>query len=278
MITIYSAREFYTQYYTELLENEAVHQLMISNLNRVISTPEEGVLFAVCEREHRYFICNYPPFAMLVTRSGKSSDEEEMRVGEEIAMYVREQGIKITGISASKGIVDGFLLHNKNMYLSESMDIMVLTEVNRLKDLGVLQYASSEHIEELATMYIDFALEALGDAPGRELALDKIRTCVERNDAYILLDEGRIVSMCMTPRHVEKGKCISAVYTKPKYRGMGYCKSMISRVCERLLQQGDKFVTLYVDTMNPISNDAYRAVGFRVVESCYKYEYKEKTV
>lgn len=273
MITVYSAEEFYAKYYTELLENEAVHQLIISNLNHVMSTPEEGVLFAICERKQHYFICNNLPFAMLVTTSDHCDNEEV--VGKEIAEYVVDHGIQITGITSSKGIVEGFVEYykeyNRDMHLSESMDIMVLTQVNEVKQVGSLQHACNEHIDELARMYIDFTLEALGEAPKLELAIYKIRKCVEHNDAYILLEEGIIVSMCITPRHLKSGKCISAVYTKPKYRGKGYCKSMMSKVCKYLLEQGDQFVTLYVDTTNPISNAAYTAVGFTVVESCYKY-------
>lgn len=282
MIQVYSVEDFYQNYYQLLLEEEAVAQLIIGNLKACRQSNNVDALFAILQEEdEQYFVCYYPPYSILVTPfpNRKQNEKLERQAGEELAKYLEEHSIQVRGINASKSIVLGFVEYfakrNIPMNPSIDMDIMELREVTYSAQQGQLEYASVEDLELLSLLYINFTVEALGDAPQIELTREKLTQWIEKKLLYVLKVEEKIVAMCATPRLLEKGVSISAVYTIPQYRHKGYCKSMISQLCKKFLNEGKEFLCLYVDCSNPYSNAAYEAVGFKTVGSCCEYVFKE---
>lgn len=282
MLQIYSAEQFYTNYYEELVNREAIHQLVIGNLKDCMEQDREDVFFAtICKENCTYFICHFPPYNLLVTTSNaQSKAADEYSVGEQIAHYFKEHSINTRGINAPQNIALGFKKYyaeqGQSMKLDVAMDIMELREVNDFKLVGKLELASLDDLEQLSLMYVNFTVEALGDAAQIELVQMRLRGYIEKQLLYVLKMEGKIVAMCSTPRALDSGYSISAVYTLPQYRGKGLCKSMIGQLCTRLLQSGSLFLCLYVDKSNPFSNAAYEAVGFKVVGSSTSYEFVEE--
>lgn len=279
MLQSYSAEQFYTNYYEELVKREAVHQLVIGNLKACMEQDRADVLFAtICKENCTYFICHFPPYNLLVTTSNtQSKADDEYIVGEEIARYFKEHSINICGINASQTIALGFkdfyAKQGQPMKLDVAMDIMELREVNPFKQVGQLELASLENLEQLSLMYVNFTVEALGDAAQIELVRMRLRGYIEKQILYVLKVDDKIAAMCSTPRALAHGYSISAVYTLPQYRGKGLCKSLIGQLCTKLLQSGSQFLCLYVDKSNPFSNAAYEAVGFKVVGSTTSYEF-----
>ena len=82
----------------------------------------------------------------------------------------------------------------------------------------------------------------------------------ESGDYYVWMVDGKPVSMASTSRSVPGGKCVTAVYTPPKFRGKGYSSACVAEVTKIVLQ--DKWAFLYVDLSNPIANHIYEKLGF----------------
>lgn len=70
-------------------------------------------------------------------------------------------------------------------------------------------------------------------------------------------------------------KTISAVYTFNQYRGRGYAKMMINFVCESALKDC-RFISLFVDKNNLISNKVYIDNGFVPITDMYDYKIIKK--
>jgi predicted GNAT family acetyltransferase len=65
---------------------------------------------------------------------------------------------------------------------------------------------------------------------------------------------------------------IGPVYTPPEFRRRGYASACTAGVSQYLLDSGRKFVTLFTDLANPISNHIYQEIGY--VPVCDADEYK----
>jgi len=79
-------------------------------------------------------------------------------------------------------------------------------------------------------------------------------------------DDGGPRSMAGTSRDTPNGACISAVYTPPEYRGLGYATAAVAALSQALLDSGKKFCCLYTDLANPTSNSIYRRIGYLPIQ------------
>lgn len=283
MITIYSNEEFNAKFKDTLQQNESCQQLIIGNLNHVLESPKEDTLFGVITVEsNQYFVCYFPPYSILVTCFPGIVENElcEKQVGIELASYLELHSISVRGINAPRFISEGFNEYysklNKSMRKNIDMDVMELRSVNEIPTLGNLEKAVISDIDLLSEYYINFCMEALGDAPSLEDAKNRLMGHIEKKVLYVLKVEDTVVSMCTSARKLGKGCSINAVYTVPKHRGKGYCKSLMAQVCELLLKDGNQYICLYVDQANPISNAAYEKVGFKIVGSSCEYLFEER--
>lgn len=282
MVTIYSNEEFYNNYYTILQENEACQQLIIGNLKHVLESPKEGTLFGTITIENnQYFLCYFPPYSILVTCFPGVVEDVlcEKQAGIELASYLESNSIVVRGINAPHYISEGFNEYYSNlgkpMRKNIEMDVMELRSVNDVPFVGTLEHASVSDIDLLSQYYVDFCMDALGEAPLLDDAKKRLMGHIEKKVLYVLRVDDVIVSMCASARKLENGCSINAVYTKKEYRGKGYCKSMMAQLCKLLLKDGNQYICLYVDCSNPMSNAAYETVGFGVVGSSCEYLFKE---
>jgi predicted GNAT family acetyltransferase len=72
-------------------------------------------------------------------------------------------------------------------------------------------------------------------------------------------------------RSMKDSAAITAVFTPPALRGRGYAGSVTAAAVERIQGTGRKFVYLYTDLNNPISNRCYANIGFRPVYDALHY-------
>ncbi len=88
-------------------------------------------------------------------------------------------------------------------------------------------------------------------------------------------DDGGPVSMAAWCRPTRTAASIAPVYTPPGFRGRGYASNCVAALSAQLLAGGRRFICIFTDLANPVSNSIYRKVGFRPVCDVTVYEFKE---
>ena len=83
--------------------------------------------------------------------------------------------------------------------------------------------------------------------------------------------DGKIVSIASVTRQLNTGCCISGVYTPPEERGKGYAAANMLALSKAMLEKGNRFVALFVDKKNPISNHVYKKIGYRIIRDSWHY-------
>jgi hypothetical protein len=78
-------------------------------------------------------------------------------------------------------------------------------------------------------------------------------------------DTGRTVSMAAWAGLTPNGVRVNFVYTPPELRGRGYASNCVAALTRQLLASGRKFVFLFTDATNPVSNRIYQSIGYRHV-------------
>lgn len=132
-----------------------------------------------------------------------------------------------------------------------------------------------------------FNLEDIQIVDGKELSLDELekfmkeaytdgfRSAITREDIekmfnerstdedfLFLLKDGEIKAQANVQTYTSKINQVGAVFTLRGERGKGYCKTVVSEVCRRIIQRG-KTPTLMVRKNNIPAVKAYEALGFR---------------
>ncbi len=87
----------------------------------------------------------------------------------------------------------------------------------------------------------------------------------ELEGTYLWEAEGVPVSMAMASRPTLHGFTIRGVWTPEEHRRLGYAKSVVATLCERILEQGYEACYLYADRAKEASNQIYLDMGFHEV-------------
>ncbi|MNT82395.1 FR47-like protein [compost metagenome] len=88
---------------------------------------------------------------------------------------------------------------------------------------------------------------------------------IQKQNVYLWIVDGEIVSMANASRPTENGVSISGVYTPPAKRKIGYASAVVASLSQKMLDSGKKFCVLYTDLANPTSNKIYQEVGYKEV-------------
>lgn len=95
-----------------------------------------------------------------------------------------------------------------------------------------------------------------------------------RKGLYILRNsENEIVSQAVTVRKQINGCAIGGVITLKRHRGHGYAKRCVYALCEKLLQDGYKFVVLHVNPQNDAAISVYKKIGFEQIDETKKVKF-----
>lgn len=128
---------------------------------------------------------------------------------------------------------------------------------------GLLRPAGGGDVEIANTWAAEFVRETgIANSPREFGAL-----LIDSGRLYLWDDNGPKCMLAST-RETPHGACVNAVYTPPRYRGLGYASSAVARLSQQFLDAGYEFCCLYTDQANPVSNAIYRRVGYVPVRDC----------
>lgn len=89
---------------------------------------------------------------------------------------------------------------------------------------------------------------------------------------YLFEVDGVPVSMSGLGGRTPRGRRIGPVYTPPEHRRRGYAESLVARVSESVLADGNEFCFLYTDLANPTSNAVYERIGYEMIAESTEYD------
>lgn len=112
---------------------------------------------------------------------------------------------------------------------------------------------------------IDFLIEVEKAFNRKPKIVNELKNSVyERigEEEYLyLLDKDEVVSQAVIKTTTSKVSQIEGVYTLPKFRGNGYAKSLVSKLCKSILDK-EKMPALIVSKKNDPARKAYMDLGF----------------
>ena len=182
-------------------------------------------------------------------------------LAKEFLECVKELELEINGFYTPMDIGDEIVKLAKGEYhLSIGMDFMEATEITEPSSKEV-ESPTEKDAEELFGCYVNFIKDCgLHD----EVTMEHILKVIPR--LKVLRRDGKIASFCGKSPDASNSLRVSAVYTRPEYRGQGLARKVVNYVKNEILEEG-KVATLYVDKANPISNHLYSSLGFKKVHS-----------
>ena len=164
-------------------------------------------------------------------------------------------------IKISKSII------NREYYEDMAMDFMETKEYTSPSSNDV-EIASLDDLDTIYEYHCNFFRDCgLSD----KADINKIKDSI--NTFRLIKEDGIIKSIVRVVNYTDESMKISAVYTKPEYRGMGYARKLVNYAKNEIIAQG-KIATLNVDKKNPISNHLYSSLGFKKVFSQGIYKQK----
>lgn len=262
-----------------LLEKEAVSQLLLFNaINNKEKKCNPDLLFGKVSDDTNQAIilfCNVIPYNLIIY--GVESEFHKAAITE-LVHYIIDNKIHMKGLNASKFICDTFCEYykeiNRNSIFTEhlAMDIMELRELLdvNLSD-GFCRLATYEDTNIIAEWIVDFAREALSEELKIDEQILRAEQMIEAKRFYVYENtDSEIVSMAAVSRQLIHGICVNYVYTPKEYRGKGYAVSNVYTLSKNMLEH-NQFCTLFVDRNNPISNHAYKKIGYKIIEDNYDY-------
>jgi len=101
---------------------------------------------------------------------------------------------------------------------------------------------------------------------GRNLGkpIQKIeRERINLRETFILKVDGKIVSKANVQGTSKQYFQIGGVGTAQEYRGKGYAKRVVSKLCRHFFDQGLPYALLFTDDENVAAQKVYEAIGFR---------------
>lgn len=145
----------------------------------------------------------------------------------------------------------------------DKCDYMVLNK-EIFKSFGV-EKEIIKAVEYDFSKTIDFLIEVEKAFNRNPKTINELKSTVydrHNEEQYLyLIDDGSVVSQAIIQTTTSKINQIGGVYTLPKYRGKGYAKAIVSKLCIDILKR-DKLPTLIVSKTNESAKNAYKKLGF----------------
>lgn len=158
--------------------------------------------------------------------------------------------------------------HGGKFILNTAMDIMVFKGVGVLSEN--IRVCQKEDISTLAECIKGFYKDIWNTDVSLEEATQKATEKI--GNIYGYFTKGKCVSMVALSRETENYQSIGLAYTIPSYRGNGYMQELMSH-CAKIIEMKNKTAQLHVDKANPISNHAYKKIGFVIYCDNIHYDY-----
>lgn len=283
LVLYQTAQEFLDDYEAILLEEEAKHQLLIGNLyhfKEQAALSKDNIFGVVVDKKkiHLFFV-NAFPYNIQVYSPTKSKNAFNL-----LAKHILSDHILYTGVNGSFEDTNLFItaMEQENPKISFfqhlAMDIMVSDSAcKRYKRDLTFQLGKQEDMQIIWEYMIGFHQDCFLEPADREKIKTIVEDTIKAKRQYILKNSNNeILTIAMvSKRRLVNGACISGVYTPPKYRSLGYSTFLMQELTNLLFKKGHKFVTLFVDKSNPVSNKVYEKVGYKIIQNNYDYRKKE---
>jgi uncharacterized protein len=251
-----------------LMQREAQHNIMLG-LFAVLQArpPELPPYLAWAERDGELVgaAMRTPPYRVLLAHGSESGAIEAF------ARDLSDKYVTLPGVLGGKAEAAAFTeswtaLSGQAVNGGRHERLYRLDQVIPARSVpGALREPAASDLDLLVDWWTAFSEEAIGPITREQAAFGvSTRYGVDPLVAGLRLWEadGQPVSLVgytgPTPNSIRVGP----VYTPPEQRGRGYASAATAALCQHLLDQGFRFVTLYTDLANPTSNKIYQAVGY----------------
>ncbi|MCF2150506.1 GNAT family N-acetyltransferase [Desmonostoc muscorum LEGE 12446] len=270
-----NATEFYARVKDYLLNQEAMHNLLLGISHTLIENPERfeekpylstvevnGDIVAVAMRT--------PPRPLLL------SEIKDFQAVELLAQDLSISYPSLPGVNAPTDEAQAFTLawHSltgQSYQLKVALRTFKLEKVKPISQVtGYLRLATEDDRELLKNWHEAFSLEALGEI---ELDAERwVQGVLRQGTAYLWQDEVAVSIAChggTTPN----GARVGMVYTPPEHRRRGYASASVAALSQTLLDRGNRFCFLFTDLANPTSNHIYQEIGYQPVGDWHNYSF-----
>lgn len=257
-----------------LLEREPEHNLFIGICSQIADGRYTDPYLVSVERDDRVVAAAFrtPPFQL-----GLSHIADEDAIGL-IAEDARAAFDALPGVLGSKRHARLFAeawrdLSSRSFSVGMEQRIYQATEArNPFHVPGEMRPADGDHRGTLVEWFEAFHDEVGGIMGDAAENVDR-RLADGRNSGLDMWWDGRIVSIAGWGAPTPNGIRVGPVYTPPDARGRGYASACVATLTQRLLDDGRRFVFLYTDLANPISNSIYQRIGYRPVCDVDQYRF-----
>jgi len=279
--TFGSAAEFLQAARTSLEAHEAANSLMYGLALRLQRYPERIKIppyFAVVnsERGLEAAAMMTPPHNLVVMSAEGGPAEGAF---DSIARDLRRGRWSVPGVIGPNQPALGFArvwqrLTTRRYTLTIHERLYELTQViPPPRPPGRMRLALPDEEDLVADWLYEFHLEALPNEPTalndhREAA----RIRLADQDLY-LWEDGQPVALAGRSRPIPHGYTIGPVYTPERFRRQGYATALTADLSQALLDSGKRFVTLFTNLANPVSNSIYQKIGYQPVCDFDQYQF-----
>lgn len=273
-IILAKSNDDFKNLFKEYLKDEVTFQLFWRNLSSDHKFDNNAIRGGVfIDEKCELIFLNAFPFNLQIYSVNKNPEAFSFLID-----YILKQHITIRGVQGNKINCELFIKEytkqtKTNFKLFFAMNSMKLTEDNLKKQqiTGHLRLAASEDIALVAQMYKDFLVKTLKEEVDEEKVHNLIMNMIENRQLYVYLNKENHLTSCLTLlENFIEGGTLTGVFTDEKYRNRGYAKEMIYLFAKDYLKT-KKFLTLFVDQTNPISNKLYVNIGFKYWQENYDY-------
>lgn len=266
-IRFHKAEEFIGYFAPFSIEEEAIHNMFISQLNALKKTkPSEYLLLLVeDESQNQMAIIKSKDKDFLFFHRGTYFD---LLLPALIHFFI-EKKISISGLLGPSFLVEQFCSLWIDQNPTQKISLVrkhILYQLDEVifptqKTKGKLRKATPQDIDLLSDWVDQFHQEALGEYFGTknwEITVQKVR-----QEALFVWETEELVSMIGKARETANGATISLVYTPHAFRKKGFALASTAAFSAYLLAQEKKqFCTLFTDLENPSTNRLYQKVGY----------------
>jgi len=268
-------KEFYQATYEVLLKHEAQNSIPLGNvilgnnggevdgwrnpLNwymATVSTENDDVLLVAIMT---------PPFSITLYENDNVPNDEALVC---LCDNLLAADVEVLGVTSENDLAKRFTnLYTKAKKTSHkihmNMRIYTLDRVNKnIPLIGTLRKANHNDSYFLPYWLNLFSVECRIKGQTLEEALAYLERAINRDSIWVLEDNGLPVSITGIVRESINGCTIGMVYTPPYLRKKGYASSSVAQVTQIALDRGYKYVSLFTDLANPVSNSIYQKIGY----------------
>ena len=258
-----------------LIEHEAENNILFAILNALKKDPHRyGDIFPDLitvskDGELKQVSIRTPPYNQLLSYTN------DLTTIDALINKLIEKDVELPGVLGFKEGVKKFASiwcekKNLNQNLTMNERVYRLESVAE-ETLGDKEFiiADESHEEIVLKWAKEFVLEAFMESSiEREMIeshLKQRQKSLKDNRIFLLLDNGRPISMAQKAGKTPNGNLVNLVYTPPSLRRKGYATECVAKLSKYLLEEGNKYCFLFTDLANPTSNSIYQKIGYRPI-------------